>query len=353
MKIGIVTLHGSKNYGAVLQCYALQQALKSLGHDVHVVHREWGRFRCINRKEYIRIALSNIKNRIIPEPFAHFRRRRLHMTPKVKSMEQLDKIQSCFDALVVGSDQVWNFDCIEEMGLYYYLDWGKDVKRYSYAASFGKESFQLPQQTIDAVAQAIRKFNGISVRESSGIEICKSYLKTDALQHIDPTCLHDKDFYINMLLHNTHILQKNSVCIYFLDRNDDKLKLAQKVAHQEQCTITDNLPPLSGIKKYFSRQHSIEKWLMNIAESKVVITDSFHGMIFAIIFEKPFIVYRNKERGAARFESMLGLLGLEDRIIDNFAEYSSNRMNAINYHTVTHIINIERAKAISYLKRIN
>lgn len=351
MKIGIVTLHASKNYGAVLQCYALQQTLKALGHDVQIVHREWGRFRNINRQEYIRIALSNIKRRIIPEPFAHFRKKRLHTTPKVKSKKQLDRLVEQFDALVVGSDQVWNFDCIEEMGLYYYLDWGKNVKRYSYAASFGKEAFQLPPQTIDAVAQAIKKFNGISVRENSAIDICKNYLKTDALLHIDPTLLHDHKFYLDMLQHIP--VQRNSICIYFLDRNDDKLKLAQKVAQQEQCTITDNLPPLSGIKKHFLRQHSIEKWLMNIAESKVVITDSFHGMIFAIIFEKPFIVYRNKERGAARFESMLELLGLEDRMIDNCIEYIPNRMSPINYYEVRQIIDIERSKAISYLKRIN
>lgn len=351
MKIGLITFHSSKNYGAVLQCYALQTVLSLLGHDVQVIDRRWGKLGNMAIPKVYRL-ISKIKNIVNPEPFSQFRDKYLNLTKEIKSELQLRDVANSFDVLLVGSDQVWNFDCINVMDYYYYLNWCSDVIKYSYAASFGRDTFDVPDVFKKIVAKAFRQFSGISVREDSGVKICLEMMGVVAKQHIDPTLLLDSHFYIRSMKLSKKVQQDKSICMYFLDKSEDKMFLASMVAKEKDSKIINNLPEYTGMGRYLRRQLTVEQWISNIASSEYVVTDSYHGMIFAIIFEKPFIVYNNKERGPARFESLLKLLGLEDRIIQKSEDFKFSRACEINYDKINHILRVERERAVSYLEGI-
>lgn len=348
MKIGVVTFI-SDNYGALLQGYALQQVLRNLGYDSEIINREWGSF----ERSYGFI--GKIKKIYLKTPFDDFRNLYLPLSKSIKKQDDLVAMGNAYDTIIVGSDQVWNLDCIKEMGFFYYLDWVPDtVNKITYAVSFGKDSFDVPKDCIDCVRKLIRRFSRISIRENSGVEICNEVFRVPAINLVDPTLLLDKADYERIM--PCFAKSDKYICQFLLDADARKSELICSIGKLESLPILDNYPPkLNYIQRFLGKKrfYSVGQWLRNIKEAAYVITDSFHGMVFSIIFKKQFVVINNKKRGSTRFVSLLRKLNLLDRLVD--AEIDDVALVRllhipIDYRFVDCVIKNEREKSIIYLK---
>lgn len=329
MRIGIVTQPLRYNYGGILQNYALQTVLKRMGHEVitldgEVKVRQTAKRRVTELVKKILIALRDVDGRVLGiwkyqnsneilscntsqfiNKYINVRKLKKHIEPE-------------FDALIVGSDQVWRpeFSNLDEAFLEFAEDW--DVLRLSYAASFGLDSITLTPMEIGKYGRLLKMFNAISVRERSGIDICNNIFNVEAELVLDPTLLLTSSDYINNLKIEDVEHSEGDIFYYFLDKNQYKqhiVSMAHLYIDKKVFTVNSDVEDLNApINKRI--QPPIEKWLRAFYDATFVITDSFHGCVFSIIFNKPFVLIANKHRGLARFTSLFEQLGIHDRIIE-------------------------------------
>ncbi len=168
------------------------------------------------------------------------------------------------------------------------------------------------------------------MREKSGIDICSSIFGYKNAKHVlDPTMLMSKEFYINEIIskYNVSRVQKGGLLTYVLDEEDEKkdiINFVKKSIHLER------IHHLKGFNNS-NITYSVPEWLASFLNADFVVTDSFHGMVFSIIFEKDFIVIGNKKRGIERFFSLLTLFGLEDRLVFSIQDVYKKDINTIDY----------------------
>ncbi|GAB7553329.1 hypothetical protein NRB_28350 [Novosphingobium sp. 11B] len=242
------------------------------------------------------------------------------------------------DAVIVGSDQVWRFEYQgEDQGLAYFLDITRNIRRIAYAASFGHTEWKYQSRTAE-VSQLLQKFHTVTVRERSGVTICKDTLgRSDAKVVCDPTLLTERDFL-------EEVAEKNAgpagILIYALDAQEAGSRVAE-VVKSERGLRSARVNLISSHTAGFS----VGAWIAGFRDADFVVTDSFHGTVMAIMFEKPFITLGNSERGLDRFLTLLERVGLLDRlivsgqdemlpkIIANDIDFSSVRDKIIGYRT--------------------
>ena len=231
--------------------------------------------------------------------------------------------QNDYQAIVVGSDQIWRICYIQRIGgvKICFLDFTKgwDVKRIAYAASFGIDKWNYTEEETMIAKKAIQRFKAVSIREKSGVSLCEKYLEyNDAVHVLDPTMLLTvKDY--EQLVEQSEVTRnpEGEAMVYVLDSTEEKdLYIANVVkklglqSFEANSKCEDSDASLEEIT-----QPPVEQWLRGFRDSKFVITDSFHACVFSIIFHKPFIVIGNKERGLSRFCSLLEAFGLQDRLV--------------------------------------
>lgn len=359
-KIGILTLPLSDNYGGIIQAVALYGYLEEKGFDVFLIRKEI--YRPLLKRALITllelIPLQNFKNirsrakkTKIHRAFIgkHIKNmtRPVSTTAELKSMA----LEENFDAIIVGSDQVWRMDCIND-GFYatYFLDFldSPDTKKIAYAASFGKDHWQAPEKAIEA-AELLSKFHAISTREVNGIDICRETFGRDDCKHaLDPTLLVDKEFYSKLQTPTETISDKKTLLTYILDKSEFKTALCESavISLGDGYRISHLLNQDQPNKTY-----SIPEWIKEFRDASYVITDSFHGMVFSIIFNKEFTVVINKERGASRFYSLLQMLGLESRIVESqpCQKYLKLPTEAIDYASVNEALQKMRLSSRAFL----
>jgi len=374
MKIGILTQPLHNNYGGLLQAYALQTTLKRLGHDAWLINREfkkrtiirkiasfakWIIFNYVFNRKYSRFSPSPKEKEIISIHTSEFIRKHIKpITNKIECTRELKKLnRQGFDAYIVGSDQVWRpaySPCITN----YFLDFCENqsnIKRISYAASFGVDNWEFtPRQTIKCVKLA-KKFDSVSVREYSGVDLCRKYLETDAVHVLDPTMLLDVADYMKLIEDEKEEKIPGNLFVYILDETNEKQSIVDKVSAEL------NLIPFSIMpKKKLTRDTKksindcifppVTRWIKGFMDAEFVITDSFHGTVFAIIFNKPFITIANKTRGLTRFTSLLRIFDLEHRIITNSNEINDKLLDEkINFDKLNKIRKKQQLKAFEVL----
>lgn len=358
MKIGILTQPLYCNYGGIVQCYALQTVLKQLGHQPVVLQRQWNRkyplkdaiiyyikhigklllgrksswhyYVAQERRDYI----AQYTYRFI-EKYINPRSDECYTTAQLS--EQVEQLN--LDAIVVGSDQVWR-PYYSPCQPNYFLDFLPEdsrIKRISYAASFGGDNWDWDPQLTAQCAQLLQRFDAVSVREQSGIRLCKEHFNVDAIQVLDPTMLLDKENYLDITGKRP---PRGTLFNYVLDRSAQKRHIIKLIAEKTGKTSFSSMPPQddSVYNLYGDIDKSIyppvEDWLSAFNEAEMVVTDSFHGTVFSIIFNKPFWVIGNEGRGMARFETLLSLFGLQDRLISSATVASANLDQAIDWPKV-------------------
>lgn len=372
MKIGILTHPLDYNYGCLLQAYALQKTIKSMGHEVVTINRFSNpkvAFLAQFKNWAKRIASYYIKGnnvrlcwnpnltmdmkRILFSKTQKFVDRNIANTGIVlpSDLERIDK-EYQFDAYLVGSDQVW----LPNFSLDCFLDFvhRDNVKRIFYAASTGSSSFaDIPSLAIKCKALS-KKFSGISVREDSLIPVVKKNLGRDAIQVLDPTLLLDAKDYLAACVERED--SSPIIFTYILDKTKDKKSLVDKV--QKEL----HLPVVAGsVEKDYERGKgmdikkciypSVDHWILNMARAKFVVTDSFHGTCMAITFRKPFVVVGNKARGLNRFLSILRLFNLENRLITDSTQFSSSFFSQLDNKYISELLKKKRTEAIDFIKK--
>lgn len=371
MKIHILTQPLGHNYGGNLQAYALQQVLKAMGHDVVTLDRHWNRPRLCGKLLCLRI-LSSIKavlftllghKRNISNPFSReynvildkkeirrFVETKLRLTdPLYGTEETADYIRNHpADCYIVGSDQVWRKVYCPSLDDYYLAAVPDNIKKISYAASFGKDDIdEYTQEEIDYVRPLIQRFKYISVREKSGIDICRDKFGVEATHVLDPTLLLEAEDYLRIIKDRKDSYSQHHLGVYLLDESPEKVQLVERASHKlGLCSNIINV--YEGDGKYI-KYPSVGYWLANIAFADYVITDSFHGMVFSIIFNIPFAVVGNTSRGLSRFNSLLDALDLEDRMITD--PMSDLPPSTINYETVNKRLGSLRESSLEWIKR--
>ncbi len=190
-----------------------------------------------------------------------------------------------FDALIVGSDQVWrpmyNYN-IEDCFLSFVSH--MNLKRVAYAASFGTDKWEFTQQQTEQCAVLAKRFDGISVREKSGVALCNKYLGVNATHVLDPTLLMKSQDYIKLC---SHISKREPfIFAYVLDESEEKIKSIVNFAERRGLPYF-----IKGADNTVSDDDTIELWLSYFRDAAFVVTDSFHGTAFSIIFNKDFYVF--------------------------------------------------------------
>ena len=369
MKIGIITLPLHNNYGGILQAYALQKVLQSLGHDAIIIDRS--RFTKLSRLTRLKYYFKNLFQKIFVNPSIvvccdnkenyEAKVMATHTYPfLLKYLKRLeadpffsDILPSSFDAFVVGSDQVWRpkyFGAISCAFLHFAKKWS--VKRLSYAASFGTDEWEYTEDQTNLCRELIKKFDAVSVREGSAIKLCKENFGVDALHVLDPTMLLNVADYIKLFTDTKTPQSMGTLMCYVLNQNEDKQKVISFVEH------TLNISAFSVNSKYEDPtapleeriQPPVETWLRGFYDAEFVITDSFHACVFSILFEKPFIVYGNKERGLARFYSLLSIFGLENRLITNSEDAQKVMTEFVDWNAVNNKKKEWQEKSLNFLK---
>ncbi len=320
MRIGIVTQPLEMNYGGLLQNWALQQVLKALGHSPITIDA----YQHYSTPHYvvncIRALLQRMmgKNIKLPKRYKGTLRGQL-MGQFVENHIEKTRVmwdyrssvvdQYHLDAIVVGSDQVWRADYngqhLEDM----YLRFASkaSIKKVAYAASFGVDRWDYNQDQTTRCSALAQQMDAVSVREESGVALCRDYLGVDAQCVLDPTLLLDASGYDSIIAKDWKA-DEPYLAVYCLDITPEKEAFFKKLAAARGLVV-----------RYFSfgwmAKLTVQQWLAMLRNASVVVTDSFHGTVFSILFHRDFYTLSNQKRGATRMSGLLGKLGLQDRLL--------------------------------------
>lgn len=382
MRIGIITYWSSSdNYGQQLQCYALQTYLKGLGHDAYLIRymptshiplwRRIARFIKYHlltpsgQKEKDKaLAMVSQKNELnnVKRDFIGFRAKYIVSTDIVyHSIKELREYPPTADVYICGSDQVWNNRLEDENTAGWFLDFGSPkTKRLSYAASIGRE---IETKEYKTLVKYLKLFNAISVREQKANNLCHQLGFEKSIIAIDPTLLLCSSDYSAL---NSNIKLESSskpyVFIYLLNiRNCGEIywnefnKLIQSDGFAVRVVASSGYLPAQNFLPGYQNEHAtIPEWLSLIKHSEYVITTSFHGVVFCLLYHKPFYaVLLNNEysKGNDRIVSLLKSVGLNNRIISSNSDINSVKAANISWEDVDAKLSELRIKSIDFLNR--
>ena len=314
--IAIVTYYNNGSYGAVMQAWALQQALSKLGYKSSIVRyamqyplpsSPW--------RIFLSRSITSFKNRLrdyISRKFiCSFAEKRLSLTSNTyKDIEELRQHPPKAEVYVCGSDQIWNtwrYDQGQSVDYGYFLDFGGAKKRIAYAASFGRAT--VPRGFQVAVKACLQRFDALGVRETASVGIVREICAKEAKVVLDPTL----------------ILESSDYSLLFAGQPSGGIGLARFILGSERSIVigvTEKLKTLAQ-SEVVDAGGSVENWLLSIAKADFVFTGSFHAVAFSIIFHRSFLVLL-RDGGAdgrnVRLINLLSLLGLSDRAISSCSE---------------------------------
>lgn len=356
-RIGLLTLPLHSNYGGIIQIAALSAFVRALGLQPVLLRKEhqkasWKRMIIEVLKRLPGQNIANYRNQNLKlERHAAFMKAFLPQQSRV-SRSPADLRKECdrlgLDAVVVGSDQVWRLDYIDD-GAYdaYFLSFlvGSPIRRVSYAASFGTDRW--PDETkVDDVSRLLAGFQAVSVREDSGRMLCaERFGRSDAVHVLDPTLLVDRSFHEEVIETLAPGRAEGGLYAYVLDRSSAKRDIIDAVGRAEGLSAITLAEPENDLAGYVN----LGEWVRRFRDADFVVTDSYHGMIFSIIFEKQFVAIGNAGRGLTRFKSLLDQLGLEDRLVEAGSERAQLSGARIDYDRVNRRIVELRMKSRAFL----
>jgi len=317
-KIGVISADHNQNIGNNLLKYAMFIKLKEFGFEPYII----GYLRPRNNISFLN---KTINIRFIKKSFREIKR-------------------DDYDILMVNSDQVWrktNLNYLDVGFLRFASNW--NIRKFIYGASFGMDNWIYYRYEETIIKRLLRNFTGISVREEGLKEMVEDYLNISPTLVVDPTILIDKKYYLDLIKNykNEYTSRDNYIFVYSIDKiplMESFIKKSVKALKciVYNCTMNDN--------------DYVQRFIYGIYNSKAVITNSFHGVIFSIIFKKPFVAFNPKEKGNERFNTLKYVYGLKKRIV------SENNPPKISLLTGPFNVDMKkfddlRSKSIDYLKK--
>lgn len=298
MQTAILGMWWGWNYGALLTSYSLYRVVEELGYDPFLL-------------DHAPMSETWEHCAKLPSPFRRFLQSEGIRIIPVSSVKQAGNIGKVYHNFIVGSDQLWRHQYIHEFGTQFFLDFVAAGKRkIAYATSMGDTGADVPEEFRSIATRLLSHFDAISLREYSGVSELARLYKTDGVQTIDPVFLPKTDFW-KTLAAKVPALAESYTLSYILDSNhqiEKILRHVQPAGESKQVLITDYEKPVSlaDAPPYdiVLNQITPPEWLSAIANCNLMVTDSFHGACFAIIFNKPFVCLMNERRGATRFHTL-------------------------------------------------
>lgn len=329
LKVGVLTLPLKGNVGGILQAHALMETLKRLGHRPVLINRR-------HQPDGFREDPDEAASAESPPLIAHdgtgggdarksFAQR--HVVPISRRFVTTAQLRRGvedfgFDAFVVGSDQVWRpkyaKDTLTDLFLGFLPETDGATRRISYAASFGAAEWEYPPALTQEVSRLARRFDAVSVREDSGVALAREHLGVEARQVLDPTLLLPPEHYATLLRPGAARVGQGRIVTYLLNTSADKAQVVGMVSAALGRSAVH--PDGEAFAAGASSNVAVEAWLAAFLDAEFIVTDSFHGMAFSILLNKPFLAYANPLRGIARFTSLAKLFGVEDRVIVSAAD---------------------------------
>ncbi len=380
MKIAILTQPLRTNYGGILQAYALQTVLQRRGHEVVIINREYQDYPSIKLlclrvgailKSIIRRYILGKKEYIIMNPFSSlfrtkwdgyivqpFVKKKVCQSPEIRNSESMRRYfaKEKFDCYIVGSDQVWRScysPCITDFFLKSVPD-ESNARRIAYAASFGTDQWEMTSFETEECAHLAKMFDAISVREESGVSLCKQHLGVDAVHLLDPTLLLDVEDYIKLFNESGVPKSSGNLFCYVLDKNpvvDNIINILEEDGFTPLYANLDTTPTIENPRPV---QLTIEEWLRGFYDADFVVTDSFHACVFSILFRKPFVVYGNIGRGLSRINSLLKIFTMEGRLVssaDEFIDKKEHFLSLIDEAILNIALDSWRRKSQKFISR--
>ena len=378
MKIAILTQPLHTNYGGNLQNFALQKVLKDMGHEPITIDRhdtikirtklKLGYFKRLvlhyfksTKKPRVRDYFGAYKEEHDRVHVLKFIEKYINKTPRLYTDKAVQQVFSShnFDAVIVGSDQCWRPMYSPNIKTYFldFLEGNQAIIKIAYAASFGTDQWEFDEQQTQMAQRLIKQFDTISVREKQAVKLVKEKLNKEASFVLDPTLLLDKEDYLKVIdAHQPPLQTHKGVYTYVLDAAGWKDQVINQVADNLNAKIFHN-QVRATIENPSSMPYdhiipSIEGWIKGFADADFVVTDSFHGTVLSILFNKPFVSLLNSGRGAARFYSILREFGLENRLITEYDEAKINVLlsEEINWQEVNDKVSFFKRKSKAFLQ---
>ena len=283
-RVGVTCLINCQNVGNILVKYSMFKKLEELGFNATI------------------IVEKNIGN-----PDISFINRTLKSNLYTIKKDFSELKEKDFDYLIVNSDQTWNYGSYDIALLRFAKNW--KIKKFIYGTSMGSDRWLFSGKKEEIAKNLLKNFTGISFREIGTVKLAEQHLGVKGVLVLDPTLIVDKQYYLNEIKNykDDYNHKEKYIFIYQLDENE----IVEKFIKNSSVILN-----LEINKHQFNRSDFVESFIFGINNCQCVITDSFHGTIFSIIFEKPFISFINKERGKGRFDSLKEIFNLEKRIID-------------------------------------
>lgn len=366
MKIEIITRHSMANYGSILQSYATQKVIEKLGHDSEIIDYvrkdEKGnniaetmlkRNNAWNKNKIKRFIYKCMQTPVYSYSYKKFKNYRDHILKQTQieydSKQMLINQLPEGDIYCTGSDQVWGKIGCDDYDDVYFLEFVPEGKRcISYAASFGKD--EISEDLEKNLRQYLKKYNSLTVRENNAVNIVKKHGK-DCRKTLDPTLLLNKDEW-NQFIESDEKTKGEYILVYQLHNNDEFEKYVENFSKKEKL----NLKRISISWLYAFKSGNLEflpspqKFLKLIRDAKYIVTDSFHGTVFSILFEKKFMDILPKGTGDRIF-TILKELEIENRVLQEFSDYETIKKE-IDYEKVTKKLREKREESIDILKRM-
>jgi len=334
-KINLLTIQWGVSYGALFQTYATCRILENCGHEVTLINL----VHPAKLKQYK--SLKSLSHYVYENSFEKFKKKYFPKMTKIMTVINPSLIPPA-DYTIVGSDQVWNHDITTVLGLNFFLDFAPECsKRISLASSFGKSKWSEDEEYSEKVKKELQKFSDVSVREDSGVRICKDIFGVNAMQVIDPTLAYG-DFASLVKSKKEY----NEIFTFLFRNNSEDIEIVNEISR-----VLD-IPVHQDSRLLYRFRNAPIYWLNHICNSKFIITSSFHGLAFSLIFKKQFVVLCADEGKFSRIASLLELVGLSERYIpslDYLTEHPEILSQEIDYKLVDIIIAKQRKLFLDFV----
>ena len=296
------------NYGSTLTYYALMEYVSSLGLSV-----------CMLTSPYHK-----------KEQASKFVKSHGYVISKTYKFEEFGKHNENIDTFLIGSDQLWFYDCYKKWGHSLFLDFANDdKKKIAYATSFGHKDPKIPNEELPKVKKLLKRFDAVSSRENDGVKILKDKFDIDAVQTLDPVFLCDMKNWDAIAEESERKTEEKFIFTYMLDPTSEKIKALEYLKTKlnlKVVSITDKQYDHENKEKMLEdycvlRNATINELIYHLKNAAYIVTDSYHGTCFSLLFRKNFVSIINSKRGTSRFETLAVLFDVADRFV-----YSANEI---------------------------
>lgn len=365
MKTATITFHASHNYGSMLQAFALQQTIKSLGYDNKIINLRTSRQKRMysvvmvspfsSVKSFIRFVVKNLfyaryswASEVKYQIFEQFISTKLDLTKEYTDLEQLCAEHFSFDCFITGGDQIWNTSP-EDFDWSYYLPFVKRGKRISYAVSMGPHP-KFTDEDRRLIHKYLDKFDYLSAREQGTCDIINNFTSAPVIQTLDPAFLLTKEQW-QMHIVDEPIVKGEYILVYSPAYNEEVYNISKRLSKKLKMPVVNTIFYWSMLRDKFDHQLAVGplEFVDLVAHAKLIVSGSFHALVFSAIFNKPFFAVNGDKDN--RMISFLSAMKLQGRTI-NVTDYDEKIVNALScdFTEANNYMAIKRVESIRFLQ---